>query len=246
MTTADYDHNVVLSTREYNVVGTRPIRHDGADKVTGRAVYGGDVQPPGLLHGMILRSPHAHARIVSINTSKAEALPGVYGVITAKDLPQTDPGIMVDYGEGSLNLDYLKQNVLAHGKALYTGHAIAGVAAINPHVASEALDLIEVEYEILPHVLSATEGMKEDAPILIEGLRTEEFGRQASGPSNVAEHFQHRLGDIEKGFEQADLVIEREFSTATVHPGLCRAPERHRALEQRRPTPSVDQHAGPI
>ena len=100
MATTDYESNVVLSTKEYKVVGTRPIRHDGADKVTGRALYGGDFQTPDLLHGKILRSPYAHARIKSIDTSKAAGLPGVRAVLTAKDLPETKPGVMVDYGEG--------------------------------------------------------------------------------------------------------------------------------------------------
>ena len=217
--TPDYEHSVVLSTREYDVIGTRPIRHDGADKVTGRALFGGDVQPPGLLHGKILRSPHAHARIKSIDTARAEAFPGVRAVLTARDLPRTEPGVMVDYGEGSMNLDYLQQNVLASAKVLYAGHAVAAVAAVSPHVAEEAIALIDVEYEVLPAVLTAPEGMEDGAPILIEDLHTEEFGQRSSKPSNVAEHFQHALGDVEQGFEQADVIVEREFNTATVHQG---------------------------
>ena len=219
MTTTDYEHNVVLSTKEYKVVGTRPIRHDGTDKVTGRALYGADFQTPDLLYGKILRSPHAHARIKSINTNKAAALPGVRAVLTAKDLPDTKPGTMVDYGEGATSLDYLQHNVLAHDKVLYAGHAVAGVAAVSQHVAEEALGLIDVEYEILSHVLTAPDAMKEDAPILIEGLKTGGLGREKDKVSNIAEHFQHSLGDIEKGFKQADVVIEREFNTATVHQG---------------------------
>ena len=219
MTTTDYEHNVVLSTKEYKVVGTRPIRHDGVDKVTGRALYGADFQTPDLLYGKILRSPHAHARIKSIDTSKAAALPGVRAVLTAKDLPETKPGTMVDYGEGATSLEYLQHNVLAHDKVLYAGHAVAGVAAVSQHVAEEALGLIDVKYEILPHVLTAPDAMKEDAPILIEGLKTGGLGQQKDKISNIAEHFQHSLGDIEKGFKQADVVIEREFNTATVHQG---------------------------
>ena len=164
MTIKDYNPNVVLATDEYKVVGTRPIRHDGADKVTGRALYGGDFQISGLLHGKILRSPHAHARIKSIDTSQAEALPGVRAVVTSKDLPETQPGATVDYGLGAMNLDYIRQNVLAHNKVLYAGHAIAAVAAVNVHIAEEALELIEVEYETLPAVLTAPEGMRIDAP----------------------------------------------------------------------------------
>ena len=219
MTTTEHQHNVVLSTHDYDVVGTRPIRHDGADKVTGRALYGADFQAAGLLHGGILRSPHAHARIKSIDLSRAAALPGIRAFVTAKDLPETAAGATVNYGEGEMDLAYLQENVLARDKALYAGHAIVGVAGTSPHVVDEALGLIDVEYELLPPVLTAPEAMKEDAPVLLEGLRTAEFGQQADGPSNVAEHFQHSLGDVEEGFKQADLVIEREFNTATVHQG---------------------------
>src|SRR5277367_4237695 len=119
-----------MITEEYKVIGTRPIRHDGVDKVTGRALYGADYNAAGLLHGFILRSPHAHARIVRIDTSKAAAFPGVKAVVTADDLPEAADRI-VDLGEGSTPLSFLQGNVLARGKALYKGHAIAGVAAVN-------------------------------------------------------------------------------------------------------------------
>ncbi len=219
MATIAYEPNVVLSTEQFNVVGTRPIRHDGPDKVTGRAIYGADFQAAGLLHGGILRSPHSHARIKSIDTSRAEALPGVRAVVTASDLPATRAGGMVDYGEGTMDLGHIRQNVLAHGKALYAGHAIAGVAATSPHIVGEALGLIDVEYEVLSPVLTAPEGMADGAPVLIEDLYTQEFGERLAKVSNVAEHFQHKLGDAAAGFEQADVIIEREFNTATVHQG---------------------------
>ena len=154
MTTADYERNMVLSTVDYKVIGTRPVRHDGADKVTGRAIYGADFDTSGLLHGKILRSPHAHAKIVSIDTSKAEALEGVKAVATTADFPQTD------------GKKWLRDNILASDKALYAGHAIAGVAAASPHVAEEALALIEVKYEVLEPVLTTQEAMAEGAPIL--------------------------------------------------------------------------------
>src|SRR5436309_4397007 len=124
----------------YTVIGTRPIRHDGADKVTGRAQYGADYTAAGLLHGFILRSPHAHARIRRIDTSKAAAFPGVKAVVTAADLPGSAERI-VDLGEGATPLSYLRGNVLASGKALYKGHAIAAVAAASAHVAEEAAAL---------------------------------------------------------------------------------------------------------
>ena len=217
--TKDYDPNMVLATKKYDVVGTRPIRHDGADKVTGRALYGADFQMAGLLHGKVLRSPHAHARIKSIDTSKAEAMPGVRAVVTAKDFPKVESKV-VEIGEGATSsLKYLRDNVLASNKVLYEGHAVAGVAAVSPHVAEEALALIDVEYEVLSPVLTAPEGMKDDAPLLHDDLKTQELGEQTDKVSNLAQHFQHKKGDIQKGFAEADVIVEREFNTATVHQG---------------------------
>src|ERR671925_1995648 len=142
----------MAETTTYKVIGTRPIRHDGVEKVTGRAIYGADVQMAGLLHGKVLRSPHAHARIRSIDVSRALALPGVKAVVTGKDLPPAEDRV-VQLGEAAANLKYLSNNVLAGEKVLYRGHAIAAVAATSPHIAEEALGLIEVEYELLPPVL---------------------------------------------------------------------------------------------
>jgi xanthine dehydrogenase molybdenum-binding subunit len=207
-----------MSTQQHTVVGTRPIRHDGVDKVTGRALYGADYQMAGMLHGYILRSPHAHARILRIDTSKAEGLPGVKAVITAADFPESGDRI-VDLGEGATPLSYIRGNMLAHGKVLYAGHAVAAVAATSAHIAEEAAGLIEVEYEVLRCALTAPDAMRDGAPILHEDLKTKEFGEQTGRVSNVAEHFQHKMGDIDEGFAEADVIVEREFNTATVHQG---------------------------
>ena len=221
--TLKYKPNMVLASKEYDVVGTRPIRHDGHDKVTGKARYGADVYPTGLLHAKWLRSPHAHARIKSIDTSKAEALDGVRAVVTGKDLPETssEPGKdrKVTLGELSTDLKYLREGLLARDKVVFKGHPVAAVAAISPHVADEAVELIDVEYEVLPAVLTAPDGMRDDAPIIHEDLETEELGEKTGKISNVAQHFQHKLGDVDKGFAEADVVIEREFNTSTVHQG---------------------------
>src|SRR5947209_18539541 len=166
-----------MSTQVNTVIGTRPIRHDGVDKVTGRALYGADFQMTGMLYGHVLRSPHAHARIRRIDTSKAEALPGVRAVVTATDFPAGEDRI-VDLGEGATPLSYIRGNVLAREKALYAGHAVAAVAASSAHIAEEAAGLIEVDYEVLPYVLSAPEAMQEGAPILHDTLKTKEFGEQ--------------------------------------------------------------------
>ena len=189
--------NLVLSTKEYKVVGKRPIRHDGYDKVTGKALYGADIHRPGLLYGKMLRSPHSHARIISIDTSRAEAHSDVKAVVTARDLP--------DPGEGSKDAS---RNVLASDKVLYKGHAIAAVAAANPHVAEEALSLIDVKYEVLTPVTTVEEAMKPGAPL----LHDEHEG-------NVASHTQIELGDIEMGFREAEVIVEREYRTKTVHQG---------------------------
>jgi CO/xanthine dehydrogenase Mo-binding subunit len=210
--------NIVLSTKEYRVVGTRPVRHDGADKVTGRAIYGADVRLPGLLYGKVLRSPHAHARIKRIDTSKAEALAGVRAVCTSADLPPAEDR-MEDLGEGAVNLKFLSDNVLASDKALYKGHAVAAVAANTMHIAEEAIKLIEVEYEVLPSVVDVREAIKDGAPLLHESVTTQELGKDTGKKSNVANHFRHELGDLKKGWAEAEVTVEREVTTATVHQG---------------------------
>lgn len=204
--------------RDYQVIGTRPIRPDGTDKVTGRALYGADIRLPGMLYGAVLRSPHAHARILAIDTRKAQAFPGVRAVITCADLPEPEHKIE-NLGEGSANLQYQSANVLAREKALYQGHAIAALAATSPHIAREALALIEVAYEVLPPVLDVLQAMRSDAPLLLENLYTDEMGRIDDQPSNIASHVRHQRGDLEKGFQEAAVIIEREFRTGTVHQG---------------------------
>src|SRR5262249_46855311 len=145
---SQHQERTMSTTSNFKVIGTRPIRHDGIDKVTGRAVYGADIQLAGMIHGRVLRSPLAHARIRSIDVSKALALPGVEAVVTSADLP--DPGSrVVELGEGAINIGHLSRNCLAREKVLYKGHAVAAVAAVNPHIAEEALALIQVDYEPL-------------------------------------------------------------------------------------------------
>ena len=221
--------NVVLSTQEYDVVGTRPIRHDGTDKVTGRAQYGADIHLPGLLQGKVLRSPHAHARIKSIDVSRALQLPGVKAVVTSDDFPQVS-GNASDMAEGAMiNLKFMSNNCLAADKVLYKGHAVAAVAATNPHIAEEALSLIDVQYEVLPAVVTALDAMKEDAPILHDklatlsnpnirpgGLKSDDDTGKAT---NIANQFVFEVGDLGKGYQDADVVIEREYHTVSVHQG---------------------------
>src|SRR5438067_7101684 len=206
------------TTNTYKVIGTRPIRHDGVDKVTGRAIYGADVQMAGLLHGRILRSPIPHGHIRSLDASKALALPGVEAVVTCADL--TDPGDRIaELGEGAVNLKHLSSNCLARGKVHYKGQAVAAIAAVSAHVAEEALKLIAVEYERLPHVTDVRAAMQDGAPLLHDDLVTQSLGQPTGKHSNIAKHIQFKKGDVEQGFKQAAVVVEREFHTATVHQG---------------------------
>ena len=220
---------MVATEQDYQVIGTRPVRPDGADKVTGRAEYGVDVRLPRMLYGRVLRSPHAHARIVRIDASKALALDGVKAVVTNADFPRVD-GDMVDLGETFAPFKWVRDNVLASDKALYAGHAVAAVCAVDPHVAEDALDLIEVEYEPLLPVLSVHEAMAEGAPLVHETLRTTEMAarfvpsdERSEGTSNTASHLRFELGDVEQGFAEADIILEREFETGTAHQGYLEA-----------------------
>ncbi len=207
---------MTVTAPELNVVGTSPIRHDGVDKVTGHAVFGVDVSIPGMLHAQVLRSPHAHARIARIDTSRAEALPGVLAAMTSADIPLPP----LDGPQAFGNAIRLKaMNVLARDKALYHGHAVAAIAATSPHIAAEALRLIDVEYEVLDAVLDAKSASAPDAPILHPHLRMETAGAFADTPGNVAKHIVLEEGDIESGFAAADLIVERDFSTSTIHQG---------------------------
>ena len=208
----------------YRVLGTRPIRHDGLEKVTGAAKYGADTRLPGMLYGKILRSPHAHARIRSIDTGKAEALPGVAAVTTSRDFPLIDAH-PIDFAQMLGNARLVAEHVMARDKALFKGHAVAAVAAVNAHIAEQAARLIEVDYEVLPTVLTLHDALKADAPPLHDNMtthfRVERFARgdDTGVNGNIAGHIQHKLGDVEKGFAKAHVIVEREFETETVHQG---------------------------
>lgn len=157
--------------KDLKIVGTRPLRPDGADKVTGRALFGADKSLPNMLVGRVLRSPHAHAKIISIDTKAAEALPGVKAVITSKDF-QDLPSEFVPAGEMMVNFKDMTRNIMARDKVLYEGHTVAAVAAINDTIAEKAMALIKVEYELLPHVMDVEEAEKPNAPLLHDDMIT--------------------------------------------------------------------------
>jgi CO/xanthine dehydrogenase Mo-binding subunit len=203
------------SAKQFKWVGTRPVRPDGVPKVTGTAIYGSDTAMPGMLVGRILRSPHPHARIRSIDTSKAEKLPGVKAVVTSKDFPKTKDEYFGPE-RAAQNYWHMTQNIMARDKVLYEGHALAAVAAASKTIADEALALIEVDYEILPHVIDVDEAMKPDAPLLFENMITRGV-EPPPKPSNIAKRNIFTLGDVEAGFKQADEIVEMSFKTAPVH-----------------------------
>src|SRR5213593_4116370 len=172
-----------MSTRQFQHIGTRPVRHDGVDKVTGRAAYGADFNLPGLLHGAVLRSPYAHARIVSIDTTAAEAVPGVKAVVTAADIPANSAKLVLG-GEASLDLNDMSDCMLARDKALYHGHAVAAVAASSADIAREAASRIKVVYEPLPPVTGIDQAIAAGAPRLHESVA-----------NNVANRMEFKRGD---------------------------------------------------
>ncbi len=204
--------------KEYRWIGKRTIRPDGVDKVTGRAAFGADYAMPDMLVGQVLRSPHAHARILSIDTSKAEAMPEVKAVVTSADFPEIPPEEATK-GTAPPNFRHLSQNLMAREKALYEGHAVAAVAATSPAAAKKALSLIEVKYEALPHVIDVEEAMKPGAPVLHDDLFTDGVDPKPQKPSNVAKRLEFSIGDLEAGFEEADIVVEKSYTTKPVHQG---------------------------
>ncbi|HHX11345.1 MAG TPA: molybdopterin-dependent oxidoreductase [Clostridiales bacterium] len=176
----------------FNVIGKSIPRHDAELQVTGQSIYGDDVVRPNMLHCLVLRSKHPHAKILSIDTSKAEQLEGVKGIVTSKDVPFN-----------AFGFTHIDQPILAEDKVRYIGDAVAAVAAETLEIAEEALDLIEVDYEVLPGVFDSLEAMKEDSP-------------KVHGDSNIATYLQIKDGDIEQGWKESDMIIEEDFTTPRV------------------------------
>ena len=205
----------------YKWVGTRPIRPDGLEKVTGKARFGADLVLPGMLYGKVVRSPHAHARIVSIDTSAAESMEGVKAVITGADFPDLSAN-----GAHPSDID-VANNAIARDKVLYEGHVVAAVAAITREQAEAAAKAVAVTYEVLPHVLTVDEAMADNAPLLHEAMITKGVDPAPEEPSNIASKNLHERGDLDQGVGEADAVVEREFTTKPVHQGYI---EPHAAV----------------
>jgi len=209
---------VTYPEKELKVVGSRPVRPDGVPKVTGLARYGSDFTLPGMLWAKVLRSPHAHARIRSIDATKALALPGVKAVITGADLPDHKFEYL-GAERVAINFWHMTRNILAREKALYEGHPVAAVAATSKSIAEEALALIHVDYEVLPHVIDVEEAMQPDAPLLFEDMITRGVEPPPTKPSNVSKRIEYKLGDADAGFASADEIVELSYRTAPVHQG---------------------------
>ena len=228
---------MTTTAREYRVIGQSPVRPDGIDKVTGHANFGADIKLPGMAYARLKTSPHAHAIIKKIDYSKALALPGVLSVVTGQDFPDANDDL-VPSGPGRIERRYLIGNFMAVDKVVFYGHPVAAVAATSWHIAEDALDLIEVEYEVLAPVLTAYDAIKPDAPILHPRIRTQEPLGSVTGeadenglaevgemigasdrPSNVSSHLQTTLGDVAAAFAQAEVIVEGEFHNDTAHQG---------------------------
>ncbi len=191
----------------HSAIGQSITRGEGPDKVSGKAVYAADISLPGMLWGKVLRSPHPYARIVSIDTAQAKALPGVHAVVTGEDLPETMIGRrMVD------------MPVLAQGVVRFVGEKVAAVAAVDPETADEALLLIDIEYEELTPVFDAEEAMGPGAPALHPDMESYQgLPQPPSGINNAFAHITWEKGDIEQGFRESDLVFEHTFNAQLMH-----------------------------
>lgn len=210
--------NAPETMKQFRHIGTRPVRPDGVDKVTGRALYGTDFKAPGMLRGAILRSPHPHARILSIDTSRAERLPGVKAVATGRDFPPLQ-SLVMEVGEGASNLVDIARNCLALDKVLYEGHPVAAVAATTPEIAREALALIAVEYEELPFVLGLEEALADGAPLVDEAMFTKGVEPRPERPSNAASRVEVGTGDVDTALAEAAVVVEGRYTLEPVHQG---------------------------
>ncbi len=211
---------------DFKYVGTRPVRPDGPDKVTGRAKYGADLNLPGMLHAHYVRSPYAHAVIKSIDFSEALKLPGVIATMTGEDLPE--PGDKLMQGaEIEMKLSDMAPVVMARGRAMFHGHPVAAVAATSASLAAEAAALVRVEYEVLPHVIDMHAALEDDAPLLHADLITTGLDPAPTVPSNLSVDLALEMGDVDLGFADADVVVERTYSVPMCHQGYI---EPHAAI----------------
>ena len=220
------------TTREVKGVGLSIPRPDGPEKVTGQVQYVADLKPRGLLHAKLLRSPHAHARILRIDASRARALPGVRAVLTAADIPEL-----------KRKAPTRAHAVLAIDRVIFSGQPVAAVAADELAIAEEALDLIEVVYEVLPAAIDPLQSMLPGAPPVADagteadtseamahsGVAAAKGDAEPARAVNVAQQSHLHRGDVTKGFAESDLVLEHTYRVPMVHQGYL---EAHAVLAQ--------------
>ena len=195
---------------EYSIIGKRVPNVFGRSKVDGSAKYTDDLKFPGMLQGGLLRSTHAHARILHMDTSRAKKLKGVKAVITGDDTNK------IPYGIFGFTRD---QVFLPTEKVRYLGEEVAAVAAVNDQVVKEALDLIEVEYEPLPVVTDPVKAMEEGAPRIHEDFKGFLGPEQGDLNRNIGVRCRRGYGDIDAGFKDADFVCEDQFRTVAINHG---------------------------
>ncbi|MET0195189.1 MAG: xanthine dehydrogenase family protein molybdopterin-binding subunit [Hyphomicrobiaceae bacterium] len=200
-------------------VGKRLPRVDARERVTGSAVYPADLKWPGMVHGKMLRSPHAHARIRRIDTARAEALPGVLAVVTAADFPELPIGASVPMGETGYDMWMVAQINMARSKVFWVGQPVAAVAAVDVYVAEAALALIEVDYEPLPAVIDLAAAMAPDAPVLHEHVFTKGIEPRPRSPSNVCSRTVIARGDAAAALAVAPVTAKIGVAVDTAHQG---------------------------
>ncbi len=218
---------------DLKVVGQRLPRVDAGERVTGRAIYPADLNRPGMVTGLIKRSPHAHARIVKIDTTAARALKGVLAVVTAADFPEIKPNTIIPFGETGADAWVSAVIVLARDRVHWRGQPVAAVAAVDAHVAKAALDLIEVTYEPLPHVLSIADAMRADAPLLNPDLKPKGFEPGVPVVRNAGSRTLIERGDIAAALQSSAVVGAIHTIIDTAHQGYI---EPHACVAEADPT----------
>ena len=205
---SDGDVNSNASEGDDCAIGSRMVRGDAVEKVTGRAVYAEDIQLPRMIHGVLVRSPHPHAKILSIDTTEALKLPGVKAVVTGHD---------IEMGYFGYEVHDLK--VFALEKVRYVGEPVAAVAATTADIAREAASKVKVVYQELPAVFDPEEALSENAPLLHDDVNDYEFDWESERSGNLCYKLELSEGDVDKGFEESDQIIEGTYETPEAHPG---------------------------
>lgn len=189
-------------------IGSRMVRTDAVEKVTGGAVYAEDIRLPRMIHGVLVRSPHPHAKILSIDITKAQKLPGVKAVVTGRD---------IDMGYFGYEIRDLR--IFALEKVRYVGEPVAAVAATTPDIAREAASMVNVVYEKLPAVFDPEEALSVNAPLVHDNVSNYEIDWETERSGNLCYKLEFGEGDVDAGFEESDQVVEGTYETPEAHPG---------------------------